>query len=71
MSSSQDPFREARESTGVQMTEFNGEKIPFVLRLLFSPPTSSGHYARRVKWPIKAGHKSIKLLLEFGQGDAI
>ena len=33
MSSSQDPFREARESTGVQMTEFNGEKIPFVLRL--------------------------------------
>ena len=33
MPSAQDPFREARESPGVQMTEFNGEKIPFVLRL--------------------------------------
>ena len=33
MPSTPDPFREARESTGVQMTEFNGEKIPFVLRL--------------------------------------
>jgi cytochrome P450 len=33
MSFTQDPFREARESTGVQMTNFNGERIPFVLRL--------------------------------------
>ena len=29
----QDPFREAREQSGVQNTEFNGEKIPFILRL--------------------------------------
>ena len=28
-----DPFREARKNNGVQITEFNGEKIPFVLRL--------------------------------------
>ena len=33
MPSAQDPFHEARESSGVLMTEFNGEKIPFVLRL--------------------------------------
>lgn len=28
-----DPFREARESSGLQITDFNGEEIPFVLRL--------------------------------------
>ena len=28
-----DPFREARESSGLQITDFNGEQIPFVLRL--------------------------------------
>ena len=28
-----DPFGEARENSGIQITEFNGEKIPFVLRL--------------------------------------
>jgi len=33
MPSTQDPFHEARGSSGVLMTEFNGEKIPFVLRL--------------------------------------
>ena len=33
MPSAQDPFHEARGSSGVLMTEFNGEKIPFVLRL--------------------------------------
>ncbi|MBT3667946.1 MAG: cytochrome P450 [Opitutae bacterium] len=33
MHSNQDPFREAREQSGVQITEFNGENIPFVLRL--------------------------------------
>ena len=33
MHSKQDPFREAREQSGVQITEFNGENIPFVLRL--------------------------------------
>ena len=33
MSDMHDPFREARKNNGVQITEFNGEKIPFVLRL--------------------------------------
>jgi len=33
MNTSQDPFLHARELSGVQMTEFNGEQIPFVLRL--------------------------------------
>ena len=33
MSSSEDPFRKARETSGTLMTEFNGESIPFVLRL--------------------------------------
>ena len=28
-----DPFRETRESSGLQITDFNGEQIPFVLRL--------------------------------------
>jgi cytochrome P450 len=33
MSSTEDPFRKARETSGTLMTEFNGESIPFVLRL--------------------------------------
>ena len=33
MHSKQDPFREAREQSGVQITEFNGGNIPFILRL--------------------------------------
>ena len=28
-----DPFAEARKSSGVQVTDFNGEEIPFVLGL--------------------------------------
>jgi cytochrome P450 len=33
MSCSEDPFRNARETSGTLMTEFNGESIPFVLLL--------------------------------------
>jgi cytochrome P450 len=33
MTSQQDPFKDARVSSGIQVTDFNGEKIPFVLRL--------------------------------------
>ena len=29
----QDSFEEARASSGIQFTEFNGEGIPFILRL--------------------------------------
>ena len=28
-----DPFKIAREDSGIQVTDFNGEQIPFVLRL--------------------------------------
>ena len=28
-----DPFDESREKTGIKITQFNGETIPFVLRL--------------------------------------
>ena len=33
MSSTQDPFRESRQQSGVHMTDFRGESIPFILRL--------------------------------------
>lgn len=33
MTSQQDPFKDARENSGIQITDFNGEEIPFVLRL--------------------------------------
>ena len=33
MTSQQDPFKDARVSSGIKVTDFNGEKIPFVLRL--------------------------------------
>ena len=30
---SQDPFRDKREESGLQFTDFDGESIPFILRL--------------------------------------